>query len=769
MNSRRHFLKFGAASAGAAAASLVLPQSIRDALAVSANRRTGTIQDVEHIVVLMQENRSFDHYFGTMNGVRGFGDPKPVPLPGGRPVWYQPLGRNAEQRTGYANVGFGNWHKTSQWYEDDPAAQAKQGYLLPFRLDTSTTNAQHLGGTDHSWKLEQGLWRRWDTWVPLKSRMSMGFYDARKDLPFYYQLADAFTICDANHCSIFANTEPNRQYYTSGASVYTMSGYAPGTKRRIKGRELDNNWTGDMGQDESWEGLTWKSYAEQLQERKVDWRVYQAYSNYGCNSLAYHKTFRKLDKQSEAYRRGRAYVGAKLASNEAPYDEVLANAIAEDVKNGTLPQVAWVVCPDAYCEHPDASPAAGQALVDKLLRALTSNPEVWAKTVFIINYDENDGFFDHMPAYVPPVNTKLYGYQGRSTVSVDEENYNGVPIGLGPRVPMMVVSPWSKGGWVCSEVFDHTSVLRFIEARFGVPCENISPWRRAVCGDLTSAFDFSKPSGDLPALPDTRYYKQEADAARSRPGPAVPVTQTRPVQELGQRRARALPYELFAHGRVEAAGKRFWIDFANTGKAGAGFFVYPNGGTAYDDQAKPFEHNDSVYVDPSRPFDKLDMPGGAWQYTVEAGKTLSDSWTPRTVAGAAGLGVPEDRYDLSVYGPNGFLNQFRGSVKEAGAEVRACYDITNGKLLLTLSNGGKRDCVLFAANGYDSADNRSYRLAPGASVQDSWDLSASSQWFDVRVTTDAGDGFLRRFSGHVETGRHSFTDPRIGGMALDTL
>ncbi|WP_082079443.1 phosphocholine-specific phospholipase C [Cupriavidus basilensis] len=762
LKSRRQFLKFGAASAGAAAASMVLPQSIRDALAISANRRTGTLQDVEHIVVLMQENRSFDHYFGTMNGVRGFGDPKPVPLRSGRPVWYQPAGRNADARTGYANVGYANWPKTSQWYESDPVLQAQQKYVLPFRLDTTTTNAQHLGGTDHNWKLEQGIWKHWDAWVPLKSRMSMGYYDARKDLPFYYQLASAFTICDANHCSIFANTEPNRQYYTSGASVYTMSGYQAGTRKRLKGQELDNNWTANMDLDEAWEGLTWKCYAERLQEKKIDWRVYQAYSNYGCNSVAFHKTFRKLDKQSDEYRRGRAYVGNKLASNEAAYDEELANAIAQDVQNGTLPQVSWIICPDAYCEHPDASPAAGQALVDKLLKALTSNPEVWAKTVFIINYDENDGFFDHVPAYVPPVNTAMYGYQGQSTVSVDEENYNGVPIGLGPRVPMMVVSPWSKGGWVCSQVFDHTSVLRFIEARFGVPCEYISPWRRAVCGDLTSAFDFTKPNGDLPTdLPNTTYYKADADAARTRPSPAVPSAPTRPVQEVGQRRARALPYELFAHGRADADGKRFWIDFANTGAAGAGFIVYANGATSYAEPDKPHDQDDTVF--PPATFDALNNGGGVWQYTVEAGKSLSDNWMPQPA------GAQDGRYDLSVYGPNGFLNQFRGKLGQAGPEVAACYDITNGKLLLTLVNQGKQACVMYAANGYDSADARTYHLAPGVSQQDSWDLSATSQWFDVRLTTDAGDGFLRRFAGHIETGRHSLTDPRIGGAAVDML
>lgn len=769
MTSRRNFLRNSATTGVAAATLAAFPLSIRRALATPANNATGSIKDVEHIVVLMQENRSFDHYFGTMNGVRGFGDPRPVPLPSGKPVWYQSIGRNGAQRTGFGNVGYGNWHKTQDWYEGDPVAQAKLPYVLPFRLDTGVSSAHQVGGTDHNWKLAQSLWKNWDTWVPLKSQMSMAYYDTEKDLPFYNQLANAFTVCDANHCSIFANTEPNRQYYTSGASVYTLSGQDPAnSKKRLKGQELDSNWTGEMSKDEAWEGLRWKSYAEQLQEKNIDWRVYQAYSNYGCNSLAYHKKFRKLDRTSDLFKRGRAYVGKQLASNDAPYDAELANAIQADVMADRLPQVSWIVCPDSYCEHPTATPAAGQALVDKLLRALTSNPAVWAKTVFIVNYDENDGFFDHMPAYVPPVNTKLYGYQGRSTVSVDAENYNGVPIGLGPRVPMLIISPWSKGGWVCSQVFDHTSVLRFIEQRFGVECENISPWRRAVCGDLTTAFDFKNPDGTLAPLPDTQNYKALADAARGLPKPTPPVAPSRPAQQIGQRRARALPYELFAHARVDGDGKRLWIDFANTGTAGAGFIVYANNHAAFNEADKAWEPDDSVF--PERTFKDANDRKGPWQYTVEAGKTLSDSWTPE----AAGSSLIPVDYDFSVYGPNGFLNQFKGRFVPAegeGArpEVRACYDITNGHLMLTLTNKGQAACTFFVANGYDNADSRTHVLQPGASVSDTWNLSASAQWFDVRVTANTGDGFLRRFAGHVETGQHSLTDPKIGGVALDSI
>jgi phospholipase C len=150
-----------------------------------------------------------------------------------------------------------------------------------------------------------------------------------------------------------------------------------------------------------------------------------------------------------------------------------------------------------------------------VLNALTSDPEVWSKTALLITFDENDGFFDHVVGPYPNVGTLA----GQSTVPLDNELFNGTagtpggsdgvvgPYGTGVRVPLLVVSPWSAGGWVCSETFDHTSLIRFIEARFGVSEPNITPWRRAVCGDLTSAFDFESASDQVPALPSTAAYK----------------------------------------------------------------------------------------------------------------------------------------------------------------------------------------------------------------------------------------------------------------------
>ena len=157
---RRAFMRFLASAAVTAA----LPKSIEKALAVPAHQRTGTLQDVEHVVFLMQENRAFDHYFGTLRGVRGYGDPHPALLPSGKPVWFQPDGG---------------------------------GFLLPFRPAVDDLGLRFLEGTPHGWTDTQAAWNggKYDQWVPNKGRATMA-YLTRRDIPFHYALADAFTICD---------------------------------------------------------------------------------------------------------------------------------------------------------------------------------------------------------------------------------------------------------------------------------------------------------------------------------------------------------------------------------------------------------------------------------------------------------------------------------------------------------------------------------------------------------------------------------------------
>ena len=188
---RRTFLQL--VSTGALAAAF--PASIKRALAIPAHHRTGTIADVEHIVILMQENRSFDHYFGTLRGVRGFGDPRAIALPSGQPVWYQPNG---------------------------------DGYVLPFHPGAPNLGLQFLEDLAHDWTDTHEAWNggKYDQWVPAKGTTTMA-YLTRDDIPFHYALADAFTICDAYHCSLLGPTDPTAITCGPAGSATTARGGGP--------------------------------------------------------------------------------------------------------------------------------------------------------------------------------------------------------------------------------------------------------------------------------------------------------------------------------------------------------------------------------------------------------------------------------------------------------------------------------------------------------------------------------------------------------------
>ncbi|MGH7784020.1 MAG: alkaline phosphatase family protein, partial [Candidatus Binatia bacterium] len=196
-----------------------------------------------------------------------------------------------------------------------------------------------------------------------------------------------------------------------------------------------------------------------------------------------------------------------------------------DAANDKLPAVSWIICTSYQSEHPDYLPAAGAAFVASKIEAIASNPKVWEKTAFILNYDENDGQFDHVPPPVPPAGTP-------------GEFIKGLPIGAGFRVPCIIVSPWTVGGWVCSENFDHTSALQFLEKFTGVKEPNITDWRRKTFGDLTSAFRFNDAKSAPPRLPDTTgLYTRAKYESTNLPKPVLPAAdQTQPTQEKGDRK-----------------------------------------------------------------------------------------------------------------------------------------------------------------------------------------------------------------------------------------
>jgi phospholipase C len=669
-NDRRSVLKLAAAAAGAS----LLPANLRAVLADPAPSRSGTIRDVEHVVIFMQENRSFDHYFGTLRGVRGFADPRAVTLPGGKPVWFQPKdGRD----------------------------------FTPFHLDTGTTSAQCIKSLDHSWKRSHDRWKHHDAWIPTKSELTMGYF-TRHDIPFYHALADAFTICDAYHCSVFGPTNPNRLHLFSGTSGLTVGNDDVTVVTNPKDEE---NETADMANDSpAFRPFTWPSYAERLQQAGIDWRVYQEYDNYGDNALAYFHSFRAGVPTSELHARARtAVAGSNAANAKASRGEHLVAAFAADVAQDRLPQVSWIVAPYIMCEHPTACPSYGESLTARLLDALAANPRIWAKTAFILNYDENDGFFDHVPPPLPAISPDM----GASTVDVAGEVYKGVPFGLGPRVPMLVVSPWTAGGFVNSQLFDHTSVLRFLEARFGVAAANISPWRRAVTGDLTSVFDFAQ-SGGPTRFGDATDGTGRADAQCRLP-PAQWRHEALPRQEPGQRPARALPYDFDVAGQPVANG--FALEIVNRGAAGATFRAAATSGE------------------------------GPWYFTVESGKSLSYLLP----CGAS--------YAFSVQGPNGFLRGFAG-VRDDKLKVAFRTDSAAGKLRGTLDNKGWEPVSAQFRNGYDITSSGTLTVQPGKSIFVEADLTKNANWYDV--TIEGPDGFVRQFAGHIENGRSSLSDPLLG-------
>jgi phospholipase C len=430
-SNRRTFLRM----LGGAGAAAGFPESIRRALATPAHVSRGTIEDVEHIVFLMQENRSFDHYFGTLRGVRGYDDPRAVTLPSGNPVWYQPNGEG--------------------------------GYVLPFHPTAPNLGLQFIKDLAHDWTSTHAAWNQgnYDQWVPAKTAVTMAHL-TRHDIPFHYALADAFTICDNYHCSVLGPTDPNRYYMWTGWVGNDGSGDGP---------VIDNAET----------GYGWSTYPELLQAAGISWKIYQdiglgltaaeswgwtnnAYiGNYGDNSLLYFHQYQNAPGGSSLA------LGAKTGT-DIGVGGTLFDILKKDVSNNKLPQVSWIVAPEAYCEHPNWPANYGAWYVSQALDALTANEEVWSRTVLFLMFDENDGFFDHVVPPTPPTTRQ----QGLSTAATTNEIFTGTsvyptseypvgPYGLGPRVPMLVISPWSRGGFVCSQTFDHTSLIQFIEKRFG--------------------------------------------------------------------------------------------------------------------------------------------------------------------------------------------------------------------------------------------------------------------------------------------------------------
>ena len=769
MDTRREFIKKAGLLSGAAGIFSALPASIQKALAIDPAAGS-TWQDAEHVVILMQENRSFDHCFGSLRGVRGFNDPRAITLPDQRPVWLQ---SNAAGET-YA----------------------------PFHLDIKNTKATWMHSLPHSWanQVDARNDGKYDQWLNVKHSghkeyakmpLTMGFHN-RQDIPFYYALADAFTVCDQHFCSSLTGTSPNRSYLWTG----TIREQQNETSRALV-------WNEDM----DFESLDWRTFPELLEENDISWKIYQNelsvdvglegeedawLANFTDNNLEFYKQFharlhpshlqfmeksiaslpaeiaelqKKLSadpsvvadqkKLEEKQKKLEAFKAELETHNAAAYESLpdreksihqkaftcnegdpdfhqltelnfnddgverkmkvpkgdVLYQFRKDVKTGGLPTVSWLVAPENFSDHPGA-PWYGAWYVSEVLDILTQNPEVWKKTIFILTYDENDGYFDHVPPFVAPHSHKTG--TGKVSSGMDtrpefvtleqEKERKDFPadydressIGLGYRVPLVIASPWSRGGFVNSEVFDHTSVLQFLEAFLGkktgntITETNISDWRRTICGNLGSVFrPYQQEKIETPAflsrnevlvsIKQAEFKKLPSDYKLLSPELIEQMKKdlygspVMPQQEKGIRPSCALPYELYADGKLSADKKSFNIRF------GAGNEVF--GKAACGSPFSVYAPGKYKSADPNETYEAV----RTWAYGVKAGDQVEDQWPLEA--------FENDQYHLRVYGPNGFFREFKGGITDPLLEVSCEYEsrpgtknILTGNIRLVLRN-----------------------------------------------------------------------------------
>ncbi|MGD9635847.1 MAG: phosphocholine-specific phospholipase C [Pirellulales bacterium] len=821
MESRRDFLKKVALFSGAAGLANPLLESIARAAAIEPAAGS-TFFDAEHVVILMQENRSFDHAYGTLRGVRGYNDPRALKLPNGNPVWVQ--------------------------------TNSKGESYSPFRLGMLDSRSTWMGCLPHGWtdQVDARNGGHCNRWLDNKKSgdkdyadmpLTLGYYN-RADIPFYYALADAFTVCDQNFCSTLTGTMPNRNHLWTGT---------------IRGREQADSWAHVLNSDSDYASeVEWPAFAERLEDLGVSWKIYQNelsvgvgfegeedpwLANFGDNPIEYFRQFhvrfspahRKFLNQSVSRleaeiaalekKEQTKKVAKKLADKTIELDQFrsavkkwsaanyerlsprekslhqkafvtnvgdpdyhslteleyqdgdqqrrmqvpkgdLLYQFRKDVADGALPTVSWVVPPERYSDHP-CSAWYGAWYLAEMLDILTKNPEVWKKTIFILTYDENDGYFDHVPPFVAPHPERPE--TGKVSASIDarpefvelsdelkrkpRDECRDSPMGLGYRVPLVIASPWSRGGNVCSEVFDHTSSLQFLEKflshKLGqdVRETNINDWRRAVCGDLSSTFqNFSDKDTPLPFFNRDTFLEQihkaqfeklptgykllsAADIERIRgDGPASKLL---PEQEPGVRRSCPLPYELAVDGNHSDDGEQFTIHFAagneRFGKAAAGapFIAYARRG------------GDNVEVR---------------NYAVAPGDQLVDSWPLAAFA--------DGKYHVEVFGPNGFYREFHeGGEKQLDVRVDTPK---SGDVVVQLTNRSDRPQVVELRDlVYHNAAQQS-KLAPGASTTMRLETNASFGWYDFAIRIAGDAEFEHRYAGRIETGQWSFSDPAMG-------
>ena len=836
MNSRRDFFK-QAAALGAAG---VLPASIRRAMAIDPVPGS-TWQDAEHVVILMQENRSFDHCYGTLRGVRGFSDPRAITLPDGLPVWLQ---TNAAGQT-----------------------------HLPFPLHLTESKSTWMESLPHSWADQTAARREGhhDRWLIAKASgnrsyaalpMTMGYY-TRDDLPFYHALADAFTVCDQNFCSSFTGTTANRLYLWTGT---IRSQPHPDSPACLRNSDVDYD------QEASWTtfperlealGITWRIYQNELSlptglskeedawlanftDNPLEWFTQyqvrfspahqawqkkhaadleasltklQAASGNSPDSLEIMKLRTELDKTKTSLARWSPEKFAALPAREqalhqrafttnagdpawhrletltyqdkgtqhqmkVPAGDVL-DQFRKDVTTGKLPAVSWLVAPERFSDHP-SSPWYGAWYLAGAFDILTKNPDIWRKTIFILCYDENDGWFDHVPpptapapgrpetgATSPGLDASAEYITAAQEAAWRQRNPKGAlaegPIGLGYRVPLLIASPWSRGGSVCSQVFDHTSILQFLEAWLSkksgreVREPNISPWRRAVCGDLTAAFrPWQGEPVPLPAPVLRTAWLGSMHQAQYKPVPGSAALESDelklarrepralprlPRQETGLRPSCALPYQLSVEAHRSAAGEvslRFAAGKERFGlrSAGAAFHVCcppAPGGVKFTREIRPRA------------------------YTVAPGSEVSGIWTFAD--------FPDGLCRLHAHGPNGFFRSWQTNASDPDLSVRLAENVpSHPRHHLTLTIRRQKPPRSLTLRVEDASYGQPVRTmtlladSDGASTGTLvCDCSTSHGWYDLRLTLPDFPTWEHRLAGRLEDGLPSWSDPALEG------
>ncbi|KID60499.1 Non-hemolytic phospholipase C [Metarhizium brunneum] len=427
---------------------------------LAGNVNAAGLADIDHVVLFMQENRAFDHYFGTMAGVRGFSDAN-LQTNNGVPVWKQLTTRQQTTKTDhvtpwYLNYLGGNWSEATQcmtagsngWFENHAA--------------------WNFGSNDH-WAMNNTPW-------------SIGFYK-KQDLPTQWALAENWVIGDMYQESVVASTNPNRVSWVSGSINVPGSPQKPDQGGNPY---IDNNETpGCESGGVNCFPLKWKTVAEYYQDAGVSWNVFQDADNFDDNPYAWFDQFRRSTKGSALYDHG-----LKGSSLDSFYDQAA---------KGTLPEISWIVGPMQLSEHPPYSPHDGAWLQDTITRAVLNSPK-YNKTALIISYDETGGWFDHVNPHHSPDGTPgewLNDPQGKVGHTF---------AGPGFRLPFYIISPWTRNGGVYTEHSDHNSQILFIEKWQAAKGKNVQtremvPWRRDNMADLTSAFDFQNPDYSIPSLP----------------------------------------------------------------------------------------------------------------------------------------------------------------------------------------------------------------------------------------------------------------------------